>query len=566
MSETLKHETRPAKGQRAVLVCVIAALVCGGLAYALMLPPWEGYDENAHYAYISQLADTGTIPNLLTDPFDASIERPRRRLPVSYRFEPDYDNVVNGVTYYEFFGDEYGDRRRQQGLEELWSKPPEPVHYRPHTGWANYIGQHPPVYYVLMGPIYKALRGQSMATRLLVLRLVSFALAAASLCFWIRGARLFADPTLRAGWLGAGVLASFAPGWVQDVGRIGNDSLAMLLASWAFYLAVAIQQRGLSWSRLVSLTLVLATGLWTKGFFLPMTAGVGLMLWAFPGRNRRRTMFGAAALMGFGAAALGAAWYVRNQMVYGQLTGSYLMVHFAKAEVLDGDALPALEFLGQWLWSVILFAVSYLWRGSFSAISLPRWLYLLWGPLLALSLAGFIAALRSKVSRSAALSGAAILLPVVLLFGLYLWTGVRLQSGHGGASGFYLHIFWLATGWAAAVGLCRLARRRTLAVRALVVASLVLVMAFWCYGDYIGLCTYAGLGGKLGDVSTLSALGPDVGYNLAEGVRRVSLLAWPRTAAVFWVLALAARMGALALWARHFLTPKPDAATEPPAS
>src|SRR6516225_9387061 len=33
-----------------------------GLAHVAMLPPWEGFDETAHYSYLQQLADTRTLP------------------------------------------------------------------------------------------------------------------------------------------------------------------------------------------------------------------------------------------------------------------------------------------------------------------------------------------------------------------------------------------------------------------------------------------------------------------------------------------------------------------------
>ena len=42
------------------------------LAHVLILPPFESFDETAHYSYVSQLWDRHEIPDFLTTPLDAS--------------------------------------------------------------------------------------------------------------------------------------------------------------------------------------------------------------------------------------------------------------------------------------------------------------------------------------------------------------------------------------------------------------------------------------------------------------------------------------------------------------
>ena len=46
--------------------CLLAGQLLLGVAHVAMLPPWEGFDETAHYSYLQQLADRGELPRLGT--------------------------------------------------------------------------------------------------------------------------------------------------------------------------------------------------------------------------------------------------------------------------------------------------------------------------------------------------------------------------------------------------------------------------------------------------------------------------------------------------------------------
>ena len=52
----MQMETRP------FFMFYLLALLFMGLAYLAILPPFEGFDETAHYSSIRQIADTATIP------------------------------------------------------------------------------------------------------------------------------------------------------------------------------------------------------------------------------------------------------------------------------------------------------------------------------------------------------------------------------------------------------------------------------------------------------------------------------------------------------------------------
>ena len=46
---------------RAAWACALVALA-NGLAWSLIVPPFQVPDENAHYAYVQQVAERGTVP------------------------------------------------------------------------------------------------------------------------------------------------------------------------------------------------------------------------------------------------------------------------------------------------------------------------------------------------------------------------------------------------------------------------------------------------------------------------------------------------------------------------
>jgi len=48
--------------QRHSLLLYFSTLFFIGLGYLAILPAFEGFDENAHYSSVRQIADMGTIP------------------------------------------------------------------------------------------------------------------------------------------------------------------------------------------------------------------------------------------------------------------------------------------------------------------------------------------------------------------------------------------------------------------------------------------------------------------------------------------------------------------------
>ena len=68
------------KSRRAVVSMLFLATLLIGLAQVALLPPWEGFDETAHFSFIQQIADTGTWPTG-KEPLSQDVEASSRKTP-----------------------------------------------------------------------------------------------------------------------------------------------------------------------------------------------------------------------------------------------------------------------------------------------------------------------------------------------------------------------------------------------------------------------------------------------------------------------------------------------------
>ena len=57
--------------QTTIVTLLVGSLLIG-LSFAALLPPFEGFDETAHYSYIEQIAETGAWPRL-NDPIAVEV-------------------------------------------------------------------------------------------------------------------------------------------------------------------------------------------------------------------------------------------------------------------------------------------------------------------------------------------------------------------------------------------------------------------------------------------------------------------------------------------------------------
>src|SRR5579862_4372832 len=83
---------------------LMAAILLVGFGFLAILPPFEGFDESAHFSSIRQIAHTGTLPVSAASALDQFVLDYRTHGPNNYGSgQPPFDPA--GLSYESFFND-----------------------------------------------------------------------------------------------------------------------------------------------------------------------------------------------------------------------------------------------------------------------------------------------------------------------------------------------------------------------------------------------------------------------------------------------------------------------------
>jgi len=253
------------------LAVILLAYLALGLQYAALTPAWQVPDEPAHYNYIRHIVETGRLPILQIGDYDQAY---LSRLTGEY-FPPDL--------------------------------PVDPVRYE---SW------QPPLYYLLMTPVFLLFHGA-----LLPLRLFSLFLGAGVIVFAFLVVREVvgrdavgrdaALPLLAAGFI------AFIPQHVAMMAGVNNDSLSELLIAIGLYFILRANRLGVgNWK----LGFVIGLALVTKvaAYVLVPVAAVRLLLnWQRVGWGEWRLVVRQGVIVFGIALAFGLLFWGRNLAVYG---------------------------------------------------------------------------------------------------------------------------------------------------------------------------------------------------------------------------------------------------------
>ncbi|MCS6848653.1 MAG: glycosyltransferase family 39 protein [Anaerolineae bacterium] len=200
----------------------------------------------------------------------------------------------------------------------------------------------------------------------------------------------------------AAALIAFNPMFVHIMASVNNDTLATTLATLALLLAARMIRRGASVRGAIVLGVVLGGAALTKasGLALAIVAPCFVLASALVRRMQADAVAGQQSglarslarlfplLLGMALPALAIAgwWYLRNQMLYGDFTGTAMMARIAGPREV---APTVLELIGEWDG----FFKSY-W-GLFGAVNIPMdlWIYAMLQLLLILAGFGLLLAL-----------------------------------------------------------------------------------------------------------------------------------------------------------------------------
>lgn len=252
------------------LLAILAAYLFVGALYAIFVPPWQAPDEPAHYNVVRQMA-AGVWPVIKAGDYDQA-----------------YLDEIRGAQF----------------------APPYRIDDIEYEDW------QPPLYYLLLTPVFRLTHGS-----LLALRLASLLLGGGVVLLAYAVARELWPAQRWIAWTTA-VFVAFLPQHLHIMASVNNDALAELLIA-ALLLAL------LRWTRmplagwqkpaerryLLVIGLLLGLGLLTKlTVYLMLPVAGAALLWRVWGRWD--DLFPAGVLLFAPALLLGATLWGRNLLVY----------------------------------------------------------------------------------------------------------------------------------------------------------------------------------------------------------------------------------------------------------
>ncbi len=452
-----------------------------GLAFLALSPPWEGFDETAHWSYLQQLSDTGSAPRYGLDRLSRDVDAYPG--PMRYGEAPPFE-ATGRATYRSY--------RAAGSPANLGG----PGRYAPgHT--LNWQAQHPPLYYALVVPMLRATSRMGWVDHFLGLRLFSFAMAFVGyvLGVWanVRWAKAVKSPLYL--WVGP-VSAAWPflfPQFFPEFARLGNDSLCLLLIGAAWFVLLQLLRSGASWMWAATLGVLLGAGLLTKAFFVPLGAGfVALLLARWVYIRRVASLVDLVVTCAL-AAALGDWWYVQKQVQTGSLVGADEFIRLNQA---GGMARVAAQFsLLEFGRGLAAIPATFAWAGTWSLARLPEICLIAPLGLLGVTLFDYARTVTGRIGEAYSGVGAQLVVWAPLVLAAPMTAGLiyhNLAWMAGAAAmtpGWYFHILAGPLGLAVAIGW-----RRPILLSALCGATVVYTCAAWAFQ----LSMFSGCAAKLG--------------------------------------------------------------------
>lgn len=340
------------------IVALLAALfVLRGVMLACVMPPFEGWDEISHLAYIDHYAHTGKPALYGQTMIDPAF------LAAAFRFpQPQAISVATG----------YRDYWAGQRTPAWAARIPTDI----------YEAQQTPLYYWMAAPLYRACGGrQNLVRAVAVLRLVNLALATAALTLqlaWIRQALAGRLALAAACWV------AFQPLLLLNASRVANDALAYLLGTLVVIVCLAPRRDG--WRNALALAALLPLACWAKTTNLALVplSLAALVFPAQPAVPLGRRLMDASLLLLCTAAAL-APYFLFNLRHFGLLVPMQEAVQNRLAGRTFAQvvhAAPWEQFPG---WIASWWLLNDLWVGGWSFLQLPTGILHLHAALLLIS-------------------------------------------------------------------------------------------------------------------------------------------------------------------------------------
>jgi 4-amino-4-deoxy-L-arabinose transferase-like glycosyltransferase len=302
---------RTSTAEQRFLALLLTVFLIKGVAITFIHDPYTGHDEVAHYAYLEMVATEHRIP-VLPELSAWREERKRRGKDSHDRMAGEFWRYCRMTTVDWSPG--CGDPRYRN----------TPVYamvlganYFP-TGWI-YTANHPPLYYILMTPLFWLTDGQSIENQLYVFRLaaIPFGLLTVLLAY-LTARTLF--PGDRFLTLGVPTFVAFQPQIAYESAMLNNDILAIAFTSAVVYLLVRGLKTGFPLKTVILIGFCYGLAVLSKNTALTTGAIIAIALVLGIGVRRWRQWLPRGLLVALITGAMIWPWYLYMYRTYGDFT------------------------------------------------------------------------------------------------------------------------------------------------------------------------------------------------------------------------------------------------------
>lgn len=525
-----------------------------GIAHIALLPPWEGFDETAHYSSIQQIADTKTLPRYGSARISGEVEKYAQFAPIPYSGSPPVEKN-GGYTYKSFF--DSSTETWERGFNHVSKSPPKPREFIEGEK-INWQSQHPPVYYLTLAPIYLLTNNFSWNGQLFVLRLISYLFAWIALvigaytCLTELNSNSSSEPNSIYYWaiLGFGIWPLIFPSWFTDMARIGNDSLCALIIALIWFVLVKSKNYP-SIKSYVILGVLLSIGCLIKVFFIPVFAGVACFLflrrWKIEGRAGIKSNLFNLLVMALIVSVISGWWYYLNWYHYGVVLGSDEMIRLKNAGGLLTNLVDNFS-IGAWVRGHAAAVTTFAWSGTWS-FARPPYIFLLPMAFAVIFLFSiYIYAVRQYNVTMIEWLPAWCTLPVLAGLGYHILVRIALIGEGRGTGGYYLHFLVVPLVMALGIGLKSIWIKKGFRITAIILFIYAIIFSSIIFLTqnflFTGMMHISG-DNKFYQISNnFSSL-----FNWPEIITRLSVLAFPYlglTAFIFGIITVV--MGFKLIW------------------
>jgi 4-amino-4-deoxy-L-arabinose transferase-like glycosyltransferase len=296
--------------KQVLFIILILFVAKEGLAVAVF-PPFTGHDEVAHFAYIETIVEHHRVPQII----NLDKWRADRTLGAN-----NGDFLPKSLyPYCQYVLDWWCST--YPGSPWL-ANPPRAVtlgtQYFP-SGW-QYAANHPPLYYLLMTPLYKLFEHKSPAFQEHVIRVaaIPFGLIVVIFAYLLAGmlfpGDLFMISTVTA-------LVAFQPQISYEAAMVNNDITAIAAFSVVLYLLARGIRMGFTWRLTALVGATLGIGLLFKSTMLVSVPLIAVAIVMGVGWKRWREWIAKGAAAAVVAGLFAWPWYWFLHKTYGNFSG-----------------------------------------------------------------------------------------------------------------------------------------------------------------------------------------------------------------------------------------------------